>query len=776
MFKKLFLLLLVLTSSLAFSTLDHSFSSAHEPLCKSCGRPLWQPRVSNDAALAPFLHGVASGDPLHDRVIIWTRITPDGMETPVTLDVKWQVYNDVDLQNLVQEGTFTTSAERDWTVKVDITNLTDHTTYYYVFTAPDGRKSLIGRTRTTPLTTPKNDAEKLRFALASCSSIYSGYFNAYARIAERNDLDAVIHVGDYLYDFVDADEQVRATTDEVAVPTNLTEWRERHAYYRLDADLRAAHQQHPWIIIWDNHDVPDGEDFEVQAFFEWIPLREPDQSNGVQVHRTLPFGDLVDVIMIDVQFHTNPRGGGQKVCEDGASALDDPARTRLGFQQETWLENELLASKQRGTTWRVLGNQKLMGIWKAGDLPDLVEGNPVLEPILGDIMEEIGISVCDNGVVLNANSWDGYPEARKRLFNYMRENQIYNNITLTGDMHFMHLLDLHEDPFNASRYTPATGGDCVGVEFLAAGISRGNVDEMFAGDDTPGEALRPITLVGNPHFRDVEYNRSGYGIIDITAERAVMEMWFSEILEPTDQETFYLAYQTTPNNNVDDIINNDPRSNHLETTPILEPITEDPNAPVGAPATPPQSDALPLNLLTFTASAKANTTILDWETSSELNSKGFEIQQHEDDRFVKIGYVDAIGYALQKQQYQFKVSSLKPGWQHFRLKMLDQDGNYTYSPIANVRIVKEDAFTLSPIIPNPAGTSTSFSILVGRDQQVNLLLFDASGKLLRTIYQGVLTDEGQHDFSISTTALPTGTYYLKVKGTYFEQTKTLQVK
>jgi alkaline phosphatase D len=183
---------------------------------------------------APFYHGVASGDPLSDRVIIWTRVTPEEMDN-APIEVSWKVATDVDLENVVQSGTFTTDATRDYTVKVDVTGLDAGTTYYYGFTAMD-KNSLTGKTKTTPTS---DQADHLKFGVVSCSNYQAGYFNAYQRLARRNDLDAVIHLGDYIYEYGDGvygDStlfEARDLDPDTEILT-LEDYRTRYSLYRLD--------------------------------------------------------------------------------------------------------------------------------------------------------------------------------------------------------------------------------------------------------------------------------------------------------------------------------------------------------------------------------------------------------------------------------------------------------------------------------------------------------------------------------------------------------------
>ena len=203
-----------------------------------------------DPALAPFYHGVASGDPLSDRVIIWTRVTTDANAAEVT----WRVATDTALANIVAQGIETTDASKDFTVKVDVTGLDAGTTYYYAFET-EGSFSIIGRTKTAPA----GEVNQLKFVLVSCSNYTQGYFNVYEEIAKRNDLDAVFHVGDYIYEYGEGVFTDPTLTERKHFPSTeiivLEDYRARYGQYRLDPGLRKVHQQHPFIVTWDDHEV-----------------------------------------------------------------------------------------------------------------------------------------------------------------------------------------------------------------------------------------------------------------------------------------------------------------------------------------------------------------------------------------------------------------------------------------------------------------------------------------------------------------------------------------
>ncbi len=512
-----------------------------------------------DPLLKPFYHGVASGDPMEDRVIIWTRVTPE-KEGLVT--VTWKVATDPALSQVVSSGVVTTSAERDYTVKLDVTGLQPSTTYYYGFTAL-GRNSLTGRTKTVPV----GDVSQLRFAVVSCNNFEGGYFNAFGRIAGRSDLDAVIHLGDYIY------EQAQGlygapsliTTGERAVEPKkeivaLDDYRQRYAWYRLDPDLRRAHQQHPFITVWDDHESandsyrdgaenhqPETEgpwsvrkEASRRVYDEWMPIR----GNASPIYRVKPFGNLVDLIMID----TRIEGRDEQINDVTNPALYAPDRTMLGPTQREWLFERLKTSKAK---WKIIGNQVIFSEfnvgWAAAAAPNL--GTPAqLESIFLDI-------------------WDGYPAERKRVTDFITKEKIDNVVILTGDFHSSFAFDVAPDPSVFSvpgqlpNYDPATGKGSVAVEFATPSISSANFDENLSPQQAAlFEALfnQPLppgagSFAGvnpNPHLKYVDLDRHGYFILDLTPERAQADWYFvNSILKPDNGEKFDAGFFTVSGQN-----------------------------------------------------------------------------------------------------------------------------------------------------------------------------------------------------------------------------------
>ena len=265
-----------------------------------------------------FIHGVASGDPRADRVILWTRVEAPPGSTP---EVAWEISSDERFHRIEARGTLATGAARDYTVKIDAQGLHPGRTYYYRFSAR-GERSPIGRTRTPRA----GSVRHLRLAIASCANLPFGYFNVYRRIAERADLDGVLHLGDYLYEYQNGRYGNGTALDRIPEPdrevVTLDDYRHRHAQYKRDPDLQEAHRQHPFITVWDDHEFanntwrdgaenhnPDRGEGEwaarraaaVQAYLEWMPIREDLATRRPRIYRSFAFGDLADLIMLDTR-------------------------------------------------------------------------------------------------------------------------------------------------------------------------------------------------------------------------------------------------------------------------------------------------------------------------------------------------------------------------------------------------------------------------------------------------------------------------------------------
>lgn len=531
-----------------------------------------------DAALgregvSPFLHGVASGDPLPDRVILWTRVTPPaGVEgdLPGTLVLA----EDPALTLNARTVAVTAIADRDWTIKHDADGLAPGQTYYYQFSAL-GFASPIGRTRTAT-----QDGQRLRLAVVSCSNYPAGFFNAYRFIGERADLDAVLHLGDYFYEgggggSIGRPHEPRRET------VLLEDYRERHAQYKADPDLQLAHRQHPWITVWDDHESTNnsrrdsaqnhtegpleegGEGFWLErkaiaqrVYDEWMPIRLPIPGDPNRIWRRFSFGNLLDLWMLDTRLFDR----------DDELGINDPAsfaadRRLIGPEQRDWLLEGLSASE---ATWKFLGQQVMFGQFKLTPFPDL----PL--PVL---LTELPIPlVLANGegltdIYVNPDQWDGYPAERAAILDRLRDEGIRNTVVLTGDIHSSWVMDLTHDPENPFQYDPLTGAGSLAVEFVGTSVSSSGLDQLAA---VP-QLANAVRLL-NPHMQYVEVTRRGYLLMDITPEETVGEYWYvSTVLEPGGTQQFARGYATTAG------------SNRIARLPRFTPTAERPEAPPLAP-------------------------------------------------------------------------------------------------------------------------------------------------------------------------------------------------
>ena len=471
------------------------------------------PRYEWDGDLGPdsvFSHAVASGDPLADSVILWTRITPDDESAEVFFEVaRDPEFND----RVAADYLGTPDPDRDYTVKLDVDGLDAATTYYYRFWN-QGVVSPIGRTRTAP----DGASDHLRFLVCSCSNWAHGYFHNYRHMGERADIDAVLHLGDYIYEYGNGDYGDIREYEPPFETLTLEDYRMRYSQYRRDADLQEIHRQHPFIPTWDDHEVAnDGwlegaenhtedegdwfarRDAGKQVYFEWLPVRE-----GVpgRVYRQLAYGDLVDIIVLD----TRLEGRAEQIGLSGDDALEqinDPDRQLLGEEQESWLLERLSSSTSQ---WKLIAQQVMMGqlILQPG------EGGEPNRPFLNDI-------------------WDGYEMARRRIFQHLIDESIEDVVVVTGDFHTSWANELTINPVDTASYDPDTGDGAVAVEFVTPGIT------------SPGLPIDPGTIALlqsiNVHVKWVDSVNRGYMVVDIQPERVHCD-WFhlnAEQIESRDR-------------------------------------------------------------------------------------------------------------------------------------------------------------------------------------------------------------------------------------------------
>ena len=480
---------------------------------------------------APFVHGIASGDPLHDRVILWTRITNDGSISTTSIPVGYVIATDPELKNIVASGRALATSESDFTVKVDPKLPQPNTTYYYAFEAL-GYTSPIGRTRTIPnADLPASEVDRVRLAVVSCSNYGYGYFNGYADIAKQADISAVLHLGDYIYEYPEGFYRDQSLIEERPIdPKNeiisLEDYRRRYACYRTDIDLQECHRQHPFIAVWDDHEIADnswkgGARFHtdskgsyierkmsaVRAYHEWMPIRD-DSSNELdsqlRIYRRFEFGKLFDLNMLDTRIF-----GREKL---DAAASNEPERQLLGLEQENWLYLNMLEGKRRDATWQILGQQVILAPFK-------------------------GASATNSGDI-----WNGYASARDRLLNFIEDNNIDNTVVLTGDYHASFAFDVCKNPFDASSYNPNTGAGSLAVEFVCPALTSLAFPENNNGPEA------------NPHQKFNNQTDHGYMLLDITEQACQCDWYYTDTLTERDDSTRFakgLYTQTKTNHLVE---------------------------------------------------------------------------------------------------------------------------------------------------------------------------------------------------------------------------------
>ncbi|ATE60511.1 alkaline phosphatase D family protein [Thauera sinica] len=482
---------------------------AASPLARASGRG------GASCADEVFAHGVASGDPLVDRVILWTRVSP---RRPGRLPVFWEVAADRSFHRPLRSGRSFASAGSDYTVKVDVDGLRPGTRYFYRFRV-DGRVSPVGCTRTLPV----GAVAQVRLAVLSCSNYPAGYFHVYAELAKMNDVHAAVHLGDYIYEYGRggyASEDAAALRREVEPAGELLaleDYRRRYAQYRSDPDLQAVHAAMPFICVWDDHEVAndtwregaenhddasEGDFFArraaaLQAYHEWLPTRLPDAERPERIYRSFAFGDLLDLHMLDTRVIGRDRQLGYANYMDAsgfdaarfAADLADPSRSLMGFEQLQWLQNELAASS---ATWSVLGQQVLMGrmnvpaplvlgqvsfsaysalVAKAQTAPQTL--TPQEQAIL-----------AQPAIPYNLDAWDGYAAERELVLGTALSLD-KNLVVLAGDTHNAWASDL-------LTHT----GIPVGVEFATPGVTSPGLEAYFPAENPAAVAAGLTQIVG----------------------------------------------------------------------------------------------------------------------------------------------------------------------------------------------------------------------------------------------------------------------------------------
>lgn len=483
-----------------------------------------QQRSTLKSSQAPFFHGVASGDPMADKVMLWTKVTPPtGNTTPI--DVYWQIATDTAFANIVNFGKTKATDSTDYTVKIDVCGLQPGTYYYYVFKAL-GQNSITGRTKTAPI----GSLSAAKFGVVSCSSYEHGFFNAYESLSKRDDLDAILHLGDYIYEYETEGYSSSTAINQGRVyePAHeiisLSDYRIRHSHYKLDDQLQMLHQIHPFVVTWDDHETAnnsykDGAENHspgsegpwnvrkvsgAQAYEEYLPIRNPDPTDNLKIWRKLRYGNLLDLVVLDSRLWARD--------EQDLGATNNANRNMLGNDQFAWLESSL---SDNATTWKIICQQVMMAPLRFF------------------------------GLAVNSDQWDGYNSDRNRFINYIENNNLKNNVVLTGDIHTSWVNNI---PGNST--TTAT------VEYVVTSVTSpgldvitntiGNLPQWLL--DAFGGAADGVIKSFNSHIKFIDLDDHGYMVLTVDPTKAQTDYVWLDIdgIDTTDAQG--PSYKTNINN------------------------------------------------------------------------------------------------------------------------------------------------------------------------------------------------------------------------------------
>ena len=490
----------------------------------------------------PFSLGVASGSPLPNAVILWTRILHDPLNAASTpapaLTVRWEVAEDEAFRKVVGKGSAVASPALAHSVHVDATGLQPDRPYWYRFMLGDA-VSPVGRTRTAPA--PNAMPAMLKLAVASCQHWEFGHYAAHRHIAEAAP-DLVAFLGDYIYEW--GPYQLRHPPRAVRVDESFTlaQYRARYAQYKSDPDLQAAHRVAPWIVTWDDHEVANdyagdvderlSKDFAArraaayQAFYEHMPLRLPVPKAGfgaLRMHQRYDWGRLARFHVLDDRRHRSPlacskpgRGGSNVVLARACAELRDPRRTMLGGEQEAWLAQGLSSSNAR---WNILAQQTLVA---------QSSGVPVQSPGDGRFWTD---------------GWDGYPVARRRLLESIAKSGARNPLVLSGDVHTFYAAELRRDfERPASKANPV-----VATEFCGTSITSSSRPQVRTQEN----------VERNPHILYGRSDRRGYMLLEITPQAAQARfMALDEVRDPGSGQSAIAAFRIEDNSSSIARVNN----------------------------------------------------------------------------------------------------------------------------------------------------------------------------------------------------------------------------
>lgn len=510
----------------------------------SLARPAW----AQSLARGVFTHGVASGDPTAESIVLWTRFVGGNGQ------IAWELSEDETFARVAARGLAHANPHNDYCAKVDVRNLSPGRSYYYRFLSGSGT-SLMGETRTAP----SGDVASLKIAVFSCSNYPFGYFHAYGHAARRDDIDLVIHTGDYIYEYgrgtypSETESIAGRTLDPPGETVRLTDYYQRYAIYHTDPDLLELRRRKPMATVWDDHEIAndtwrDGaQNHQLasegawldriaaasKAYFDWMPIRRP-ESRTARIYRTLDWGALARIVLLDTRYigRDEPldyRSSLDRQLVDGADAasavaqfrravLDDPRRTLLGPAQERWFAAALEQSKQRGQVWQIVAQQLVVAeqIYPSGATqllpPDASAGT---RRWIGE-SEQRGRF----GLPWNLDAWGGYPAARARLLEACAAHA-NNAILLGGDSHNCWLNNL----------ASGGGGRLAAVEFAGGSVASPGFERALS-QATTGQR-EALWRGANENLAWCDLTHRGYGALSFTRAACTTE-WvaFDDVRTP----------------------------------------------------------------------------------------------------------------------------------------------------------------------------------------------------------------------------------------------------
>lgn len=509
--------------------------------------------ATNSSAIE-FLHGVASGDPLTDSLILWTKVTPAQQVDAVQLLL--EVSDSPDFGKVQHQQLCLARKEANYCCKVDLTGLQPGRSYYYRF-SDSNTVSAIGHGKTLPA----GSVSEVRFAVLSCSNYPAGYFHVYQQVAQQQ-LDAVLHLGDYIYEYEQGGyatersvELGRAlAADNQAEMVSLTDYRKRYALYRSDKDLQQAHANHSFICVWDDHEItndawtdgaenhqPNEGDYQLrklnalQAYYEWMPIRPLVSGQQQSLSRSFAFGDLVDLHMLDTRIegrnqqleyaHYTDKTSGAFDSQRFIADLTNSKRTLLGQKQQQWLQAQLLRSKAQ---YQVLGQQVLMAkmmfpsellsaFSKPG--PELVDKIAQLTALKQRVAKgDTSLSAEDKKriesvVAYNLDAWDGYPYEREVIYKTaLQQNK--KLVVLAGDTHNAWASSLHDQQ-----------GNNVGIELATPSVSSPGIETYLKLNTTQVEQLAAVLPALIDELEYCNLHQRGYLLVAFSKAQ-VDARWF----------------------------------------------------------------------------------------------------------------------------------------------------------------------------------------------------------------------------------------------------------